>query len=69
MYYYFLYILNTLLFITIILLIYLKQSKNKENFITWYKPYYNEKITENPLLNINEIYNERIVSIAKIIIC
>jgi len=58
MHYYFLYVVNTLLFITILFILYNKQMKNKEDFVTWYKPYYNEKITENPLLDTKEIYNE-----------
>ena len=58
MHYYFLYVVNTLLFITILFILYNKQMKNKEDFITWYKPYYNENITDNPLLDTKEIYNE-----------
>ena len=58
MHYYFLYVVNTLLFITILFILYNKEIKNKEDFVTWYKPYYNEKITENPLLDTKEIYNE-----------
>jgi TRAP-type uncharacterized transport system substrate-binding protein len=53
--YYVLYVINTVLFITILILI---NKNNREDFVTWFKPYYNNKITENPLLNTTEIYNE-----------
>jgi TRAP-type uncharacterized transport system substrate-binding protein len=53
-----LYIINTILLITIIILIYKNNKNNKEQFVTWFKPYYTNNLPDNPLLNTKEIYDE-----------
>ena len=57
-----LHIINTLLFLILLFLIYKRNITSRENFVTWFKPYYNKQIDNNPLLNTKEIYNENTLS-------
>ena len=47
--------INVILFIVILIIM---RKRNRETFVTWFKPYYQPNIKENPLLDTKEIYNE-----------
>ena len=48
--------------IIVILSKYISKKNNKEHLINWYRPFYHGKSVENPLTNINNVYNRNILN-------